>query len=100
MKKRMKILVPVVVLLIAGVAVKLIWFSESFRYAGTLEATKVDISSQLASKIKSVMVREGNHVQEQQTLITLSCEDIRVASNLANENYNRNLRLYKSGTAS
>jgi HlyD family secretion protein len=95
-----KKVVVLVVVVVAAIAAKLLIFTPSFRYAGTLEATKVDLSAQLASSIKSVNVREGDHVNVGQPLVSLTCEDIRVASRLANENYDRTLKLYRSGTAS
>jgi HlyD family secretion protein len=95
-----KTAIPLVIVIVAAVVIKLVFFQNTFRYAGTLEATKVDISAQVPSSIKTVDVREGDHVQEAQPLAALSCEDIRIASDLATENYNRNLRLFHSGTAS
>ena len=89
---------------VGGIAVaavlKFVVFADSFHYAGTLEATKVDISSQVASTIKAVEAREGDHVNADQKLVTLTCDDIRIADDLATENYNRTLKLFKSGTAS
>jgi len=100
-KKRLpKAVVILGVLGIAAFLVQHFWFSDSFRYAGTLEATKVDISSQVSSTVSDVDVREGDHVKSGQKLVALACEDIRVASRLANENFDRNLRLFKTGTAS
>jgi HlyD family secretion protein len=93
------VLILIVLAVVGGVAYKL-YVSSQFRYAGTLEATKVDISSQVPSGVSTVDVREGDHVKQDQKLVSLACEDIRVASQLANENYDRTLRLYHSGTAS
>jgi HlyD family secretion protein len=98
-KKRIRLII-LAVLVLAGIAIKLIFFQGTFRYAGTLEATKVDLSAQVASTIRAVHVREGDSVTEGQKLIELSCEDIRVADELATENYNRNFRLFRAGTAS
>jgi HlyD family secretion protein len=92
------------VILILGMAVfvasRIFQLTRPFRYAGTLEATKVDLSAQLASSIRTVQVREGDHVNAHQELVQLACEDIQVASQIAAENYNRTLRLYKAGSAS
>jgi HlyD family secretion protein len=95
-----KKIVALVLVVIAAIAAKLLIFTPSFRYAGTLEATKVDLSAQVSSSIKAINVREGDHVTVGQPLVALTCEDIRVASRLANENYDRTLKLYRSGTAS
>jgi len=79
---------------------KLLWKRNQFALAGTLEATKVDLSSQLASTIESVTVHEGDHVKEGQELIKLTCEDFHVASQLAKQNYDRNLKLFQVGSVS
>jgi HlyD family secretion protein len=88
------------ILVILAVIGKVFFLNREFRYAGTLEATKIDLSAQVPSTLSKVMVREGDHVKEAQMLVTLSCEDIRVAEDLANQNYQRNLKLFRSGTAS
>jgi HlyD family secretion protein len=102
-KKNSKIpwrIVFVVVAIAVGIVLRFTVFRETFRYAGTLEATKVDLSSEVPSKIEAVKVYEGDHIKDGQELVDLSCEDIKVASDLANENYQRALRLYKGGSGS
>jgi HlyD family secretion protein len=94
------LLIAVAVAVIVAITLKLTVFRHEFLYAGTLEATKVDLSAQVASTIAQVRVQEGEHVAAKAELVTLACEDIKVASELANENYERNLRLYRSGSAS
>jgi HlyD family secretion protein len=69
-------------------------------YAGTLEATKVDLSARESSAISAVSVQEGDHVKYGQELLVLACEDVKVASELANQNYNRTVGLNRAGTAS
>ncbi len=90
----------VVVIVIAGVFAKFTVFAKTFRYAGTVEATKVDLSSQVSSTLSKIYVHEGDHIKENQPLVELSCSDMKVASELAQVNYDRNLRLLKAGTAS
>ncbi len=85
---------------VAVIAVKLLFFRGVFLYAGTLEATKVDLSARLSSAIGAVNVLEGDHVAENQELVALSCEDVKVASELANDNYRRTVGLFRAGTAS
>jgi HlyD family secretion protein len=97
---RKKIIIPVVILVVAGITIKLTFFNRQFRFAGTLEATKVDLSSRLASALDKVEVQEGDHVTENQELIALVCDDTKVASDLANTNFARNERLFKAGTVS
>ena len=92
-------LIAVSAVIIVAIAGKFLLFRSDFLYAGTLEATKVDLSSRISSAIRAVKVQEGEHVIESQELVVLSCEDIKLDDDLANENYQRNLRLYKYGTA-
>jgi HlyD family secretion protein len=99
-KSPKKLILIVGILIVAGVAIKLTFFNRQFLYAGTLEATKVDLSSRLASALDKVEVQEGDHVTENQELVTLICDDTKVASDLANTNFTRNERLFKAGTVS
>ncbi len=94
------ILIAGAVAIVAGIAVKLLFFRSEFLYAGTLEATKVDLSARISSAIGAVRVQEGDHVTENQELIALTCEDVKVASELANDNFRRTVGLYRAGTAS
>lgn len=99
MKKQTKnILIVIAVLVVIGVAVKLIFFRGEFLYAGTLEGTKVDVSARLPSDIASVAVDEGDHVKSGDVLDKLACEDFLVDQELANINYARNQKLNKAGT--
>lgn len=94
-------LLVAVVLLGAGVIVAAFWILENhflpFRYAGTLEATKVDLSARLPAAIDQVRVQEGNRVTEGETLVVLTCEDFKIAARLAHQNYDRAVKLSKSG---
>ncbi len=94
------ILIGVGVAIVVAVAVKLLFFRGEFLYAGTLEATKVDLSARISSAIKDVYVLEGDHISVNQKLVALACEDVKVASELANEEYHRTTGLYRAGTAS
>jgi HlyD family secretion protein len=94
------ILIVVAAMIVAAIVVKLVFFRGEFLYAGTLEATKVDLSARISSAISAVRAQEGDRVAEDQELVALSCEDIRVASELANDNYRRTVNLFKAGTSS
>jgi HlyD family secretion protein len=98
--KRKKIVLSILILIGIAFLIRFVFFKKKFNYAGTLEATKVDISAQIPSRIQEVGVQEGDHIQLNQKLVSLSCEDVRIASDLAKENYDRTLRLYRSGTTS
>jgi len=99
-QKKKRIIVLVAVLAIAGIAVKLIFFRNEFFYAGTIEATEVDVPARVASVIASREVDEGAHVKEKQVLMRLACEDIRLAANIADENFSRSYKLFKEGSQS
>jgi HlyD family secretion protein len=104
MKKPSPKLLLAVVLLAGGVAAAAYWFLEyrflPFRYAGTLEATKVDLSARLSAAIDQVRVQEGDRVTEGETVVVLDCEDYKIAARLAHENYDRGVQLSKSDLVS
>jgi HlyD family secretion protein len=94
------IIIAVIISVIAVISIKYFLFRDEFLYAGTLEATKVDLSAQVSSDIRSVDVQEGDHVEENQSLIELSCDDIKVDAELARVNFRRTAELLKVRTAS
>lgn len=94
------VLIGIILVIVLAIAVKFIFFKGEFLYAGTLESTKVDLSSRLSSAIKAVRVQEGDHVAQSQELVALACEDIKVAADLANTNFERTKKLLAAGTAS
>jgi HlyD family secretion protein len=100
MNKKKKRVLIIAAAAAAGVAVRLAWFRAPFLYAGTLEATKVDLSARLSSAIARVVPQEGDRAAKDQELVRLVCDDTKVASELANINYERSLRLFKNGTIS
>jgi HlyD family secretion protein len=101
MKKRPRLLILLLLVLIgAGIAVKMVFFTSPFLYAGTLEATKVDLSAQIASPLATVKKQEGERVGANEEVVTLTCDDVKVAATLAEINYDRGQRLYKAGSMS
>lgn len=95
-----RVVILLALLIGAGIAIKSLYFSRQFVFAGTLEVTKVDLSSQVSSTIATVIPQEGDRVTTGEVLVTLTCQDLKVASDLANINFNRNRRLFKAGTIS
>ncbi len=91
----MLILLAVIVIIL--LCWQLLGKKNEFVYAGTLDATKVDLSSELPSRISAVNVQEGDHVAPGQKLINLACEDYIADARLANNDYVRNLELFKLG---
>jgi HlyD family secretion protein len=98
MPRRIRIIVIVlVVLLAAGFGLRAWLLHQPFRYAGTIEATEVDISARLASQIDKVLVREGDAVQRDQLLVTLSCDDYKISATQAERDFKRARQLHKDG---
>ncbi|MGA9033966.1 MAG: efflux RND transporter periplasmic adaptor subunit [Sulfuricaulis sp.] len=96
-----KAIIPAVAAIVIGVAATTFFILEKpFRYAGTLEATKVDLSARLAAAIEQVRVHEGDRVKEGELLVTLACEDYKIAARLAHDNYDRSRKLSKIGSVS
>jgi HlyD family secretion protein len=100
MNKKKRLVLILLAVAAAGVAVKLTFFPAPFLYAGTLEATKVDLSARLSSAIAQVVPQEGDRVSKDEELVRLVCDDTKVASDLANINYERNRHLFQNGTIS
>lgn len=100
MKNKRTLLLLVAAAVIIGAVVKFVFFRSSFRYAGTLEVTKVDLSSRLTSTIAQVVPQEGDRVTKGEEVVRLLCDDTKVASDLADINFHRNERLFKGGTIS
>lgn len=96
-----KVLIPAAAAMVVGVVAATFFILEKpFLYAGTLEATKVDLSARLAAAIDQVRVQEGDRVKQGETLVTLACEDYKIAARLAHENYDRSFKLSKIGSVS
>ncbi len=98
-KPPMKAAAVVIVLGIAALVAKFMIFKDTFLYVGTLEATKVDLSARLAAAIQQIDVQEGDRVKQDQVLVKLTCEDIKIAARLAHENFERYLKLSTTGSA-
>jgi len=103
-------IIPVLILLVAG-TLAVSWFvplfgfslksyfARPFRYAGTIEATKVDVPARVSSIIDSIAVQEGDQARQGQVILRLSCEDLRIVANKAKLDYERVLMLRKANAA-
>ena len=92
-----KKIIPIV--LVLGVAAFLSWkllHKEEFLFAGTIEATEVDISPRLSSLIASLKVDEGQTVSKGQVLVELDSQDLKLAFDIAEREYKRAQNLIKS----
>jgi HlyD family secretion protein len=102
--------IPLLILLIAG-TLAVSWFvplfgfslksyfDRPFRYAGTVEATKVDVPARVSSVIASVGVQEGDLAKQGQVILKLACEDLRILADKSNSDYARVLLLRKASAA-
>ncbi len=100
MKKRALIAAAIAAVLVAVLLLRQFVFHEPFRYAGTIEATKVDVSPRLNSTIKSIAVQEGDSVAKDEALAQLSCDDVRILATQAARDLARAARLVKKGSVS
>ncbi len=98
MKKRLKIIIPVAVVLIIGAILWHFLKGDNFTYAGTVEATEVDIPAQVSSTISQLNVAEGQAVTQGQLLVTLDGTDYKLTQSQATDDYNRGLQLLNSGS--
>ncbi|XGC82392.1 efflux RND transporter periplasmic adaptor subunit [Bdellovibrio bacteriovorus] len=97
-KKKLLPIAVVLVLLLLAYLVKLFFFKKEFSYAGTVEVTRVDIPARVPSVIKTLAVKEGETVAQGQKLVSLACEDVRIAYDLIKSSYDRTRKLYKGGS--
>lgn len=88
--------------IVAAIAAAALYFSmagrNGFMYAGTVEATEVDLSSRLTGVIGSFYAQEGDQVKAGQVLVKLSIEDIEVAAAAAESDYKRATELLNAGS--
>lgn len=83
------------IVIILILSIKVIFFNNSFAYAGTLEVYKTDIYARLSAAINTIFVEEGDRITKGQKLVTFDCEDYKINEVLAKSNYIRNQKLVK-----
>jgi len=92
---------PVLILAALGLLAFVLWRlfgGGPFRYAGTVEATEVDIPARLGTLIASYEVKEGDTVKAGQKLVSLTGEDYLLAAEMAEGDLRRAEPLYKAGS--
>ncbi|WP_413584198.1 efflux RND transporter periplasmic adaptor subunit [Bdellovibrio sp. HCB274] len=99
-KKKIIPIVVIVVLIVAAFLIRQYVFGSSFRYAGTVEVTKVDIPARVQAVIDTLPVKEGMVVEKGQKLLSLSCEELKISYRLALSTFNRSDKLYRGGNIS
>lgn len=99
-KKPVVIAIVVLALLGVGYGIKKTYFSSPFRYAGTVEATRIDLPARVSTTVDEVLVQEGALVKASQVLARLSCEDITLQQKLAQDIFDRATNLKRTGSIS
>jgi len=97
MKK--KIIIAALVVAAAALGWKL-RSAKDFRYAGTIEATEVDISARISGVIQDYRVKEGDSIAKNSLIAALDCDDARLAADIARKDYDRADELLKTGSLS
>ena len=82
----------------AGIIIYVLAKRGEFLYAGTVEATEVDLSSRLSAVIGNVNFNEGDDVKAGELLVKLNVEDLDVAYQQAQRDYNRVKELLDAGS--
>ena len=96
--KPKKIIIPFVLIIVVSGIIFKVRSGRGFDYAGTVEATEVDLSSRVASVISSLPVKEGSPVKKDETLAVLACEDVKIDADNAESEYKRALALKAGGS--
>lgn len=99
-KKKIMLLLSALAVVVLLIVLKMGVFTPDFTYAGTLETTKVIVSSKVNSDITDFPVVEGDAIKEGDLLLEMSCDDYKVRSNQINNDYERGLALLKKGNLS
>ena len=86
MPKRMRIILGILAVLLPALVIRRVFFLDEFRYAGTVEATEVDVPARIASVVAAVDAHEGQDVAAGAPLVRLAGEDIRLAADLNERN--------------
>ena len=89
MNKKTIVVLGIGLLVLVSALIRQLMFNKVFLYAGTIETTKVMISSKLSSDIVEYKVDEGDTVTKGQLLIELSCDTYKVAARQINNDYER-----------
>lgn len=98
MKK--KIVILIILTAAAATVFTKIHNDKNFYYSGSIEATEKTVSSRVQSTIEKYYVDEGEKIEENAVIAELSCEDIKLANDLAATDYKRAEQLFKNGSMS
>lgn len=97
-----KLIIPITGIFIVGVGLLIskLFFEQPFKYAGTVEVTRIDLPARVSTTIESIFVQEGDAIRKDQVISVLSCEDVLLQQQLATENYQRAVNLKRTGSIS
>ena len=70
---------------------------DNFRYSGTVETTKVTLSSKVASDILKLSLEEGDEVKAGDIVVQLNDDKFRIAAKQLDNSYGRSCKLKKDG---
>ena len=68
-----------------------------FRYSGTIETTKVTLSSKIASDILKFPLEEGDEVKAGDVVVQINDDKFRIAAKQLDNSYGRSCKLKKDG---
>jgi HlyD family secretion protein len=89
------------ILLIIAVGGFIVWRTThrpEFLYAGTVEATEVDISPRLAAPLLEILPQEGDPVLRGAVIVRLDGADLKLAADQAERDFKRGIALNKNGS--
>src|SRR5208282_6125734 len=98
MKKRLRIIIPILVIGVAVLVISDYLAKNKVSFAGTVEATEVDVPAQVSSTIATLAVDEGQAVTQGQLLVSLDGQDYKLSQAQADDDYNRGLNLFQAGS--
>lgn len=101
MKKKKIIIAAVLTLLLGGGGLRIYQHKMMENvYSGTVEATTIDLSSQVSSRVEDYLAKEGEDIEEGKLVVRLQCEDIKISYTQAERDYLRSQKLRKEGSVS
>lgn len=89
--------VVITIAIILGLVVHYFVKKRPFVFAGTLETTKVTLTSRVASDISDVFVIEGDNVSVKQPLMKMSCDVYKILARQIDSDYDRATKLLERG---
>ncbi|MCM1294951.1 MAG: efflux RND transporter periplasmic adaptor subunit [Muribaculaceae bacterium] len=97
-KKKWAVIIAAIIVVITAIVLIIRFFMRGpFVYAGTLETTKVILTSRVASDVAEAYVAEGDTVVMGQPMMVLSCDVYKVLATQINGDYDRAVALRDKG---